>query len=103
MRSRSSRNCCLNGTWILVTPRHNNLTKPIAEPQSEFEIPVQRTERPAALAGLRYLSAGCAQNGVEIIKGVLSADHVHMFVPVLPKLVISDLMLLIKGRSSCKI
>jgi len=42
----------------------------------------------------------CAQNGVEIIKGVLSADHVHMFVSIPPKLAVSDLMRLMKGRSS---
>jgi len=45
----------------------------------------------------------CAQNSVEIIKGVLSADHVHMFVSVPPKLAISDLVRLMKGRSSHKI
>ena len=42
----------------------------------------------------------CAQNGVEIIKGALSADHVHMFVSIPPKLAVSDLMRLMKGRSS---
>lgn len=42
----------------------------------------------------------CAQNGVEIIKGVLSTDHVHMFVSIPPKLAVSDLMRLMKGRSS---
>ena len=45
----------------------------------------------------------CAQNGDEIIKGVLSCDHVHMFVSVPPKLAISDLVRLTKGRSSHKI
>jgi putative transposase len=45
----------------------------------------------------------CAQNGVEIIRGVLSSDHVHMFVSVPPKLAISNLMRLMKGRSSQKI
>ena len=45
----------------------------------------------------------CAQNGVEIIRGVLSSDHVHMFVSVPPQLAISDLMRLMKGRSSHKI
>ena len=39
----------------------------------------------------------CAQNGVEIIRGVLSSDHVHMFVSVPPKLAISDLMRLMKA------
>jgi len=42
----------------------------------------------------------CSQNGVDIIKGVLSADHVHMFVSIPPKLAVSDLMQRMKGRSS---
>jgi putative transposase len=42
----------------------------------------------------------CAENGVEIIKGVLSSDHIHMFVSVPPKLAISDLVRKMKGRSS---
>jgi putative transposase len=45
----------------------------------------------------------CAQNGVDIIHGVLSSNHVHMFVSVPPKLAISDLMRLMKGRSSHKV
>jgi len=45
----------------------------------------------------------CAENGVEIIRGALSADHVHMFVSVPPKLAISDLMRKMKGRSSHKV
>jgi len=45
----------------------------------------------------------CAEKGVDIIRGVLSNDHVHMFVSVPPKLAISDLMRLMKGRSSHKV
>ena len=45
----------------------------------------------------------CAENGVDIIRGVLSNDHVHMFVSVPPKLAISDLMRLMKRRSSHKV
>ena len=45
----------------------------------------------------------CAENGVEIIRGVLSSDHIHMFVSVPPKLAISDLVRKMKGRSSRKI
>ena len=45
----------------------------------------------------------CAENEVEIIKGVLSKDHVHMLVSVPPKLSISDFMRKAKGRSSRKI
>lgn len=42
----------------------------------------------------------CAENGVDIINGVLSSDHVHMFVSIPPKLSVSDFMRKIKERSS---
>ncbi len=45
----------------------------------------------------------CSEKGVDIITGVLSSDHVHMFVSVPPKLAISDLVRLMKGRSSHKV
>ncbi len=38
-----------------------------------------------------------------IIKGMLSSDHVHLFVSVPPKLAISDPVRLLKGRSSHKV
>ena len=40
---------------------------------------------------------------VQIIEGVLSSDHIHMFVSVPPHIAISDLMQRAKGRSSYKI
>ncbi|MEM6661290.1 MAG: IS200/IS605 family transposase [Pseudomonadota bacterium] len=45
----------------------------------------------------------CAEKGVEIIKGVLSSDHVHMLVSVPPKPAISDSVGKKNGRSSRKI
>jgi putative transposase len=45
----------------------------------------------------------CREMGVEIVKGVLSSDHVHMFVSVPPHVAISDLLQRMKGRSSQKI
>ena len=45
----------------------------------------------------------CGELGVEIIKGVLSKDHVHMFVSVPPQHAISRVMQLIMGRSSLRI
>ena len=45
----------------------------------------------------------CEELGVTIISGVLSADHVHMFVSIPPHLAVSDVMRRIKGRSSQKI
>ena len=44
----------------------------------------------------------CGENGVEILHGVLSRDHVHMFVCVPPKIAIADLVRQMKGRSSYK-
>ncbi len=45
----------------------------------------------------------CSENRVEIIKGVLASDHVHMFVSIPPSLSVSDLMRKMKGRSSHKV
>ena len=45
----------------------------------------------------------CAELGVEIIKGVLSRDHVHMFISVPPQHALSDVMRRIKWRSSRRI
>ncbi len=45
----------------------------------------------------------CSENRVEIIKGVLASDQVHMFVSIPPSLSVSDLMRKMKGRSSHKV
>jgi len=45
----------------------------------------------------------CDQLGVRIIKGVLSKDHVHMFVEIPPKLSVSNYMRRVKGCTSRKI
>jgi len=45
----------------------------------------------------------CRENEVDILRRVLSSDHVRMFVLVPPKLPISDLMRRMKGRSSDKV
>ena len=45
----------------------------------------------------------CKTNEVEIIKGHVSADHVHLFVSVPPHIAVSKLMQYIKGKSSRKI
>ena len=45
----------------------------------------------------------CAENRVEIVKGVLASDHVHMFVSIPPNLSVSDFMRKMKGRSSHKV
>lgn len=45
----------------------------------------------------------CEEMGVSIVKGVLSTDHVHMFLSIPPHLSLSNVMQRIKGRSSRKI
>ena len=45
----------------------------------------------------------CDQLGVSIIKGVLSSNHIHMFVEIPPKISVSDYMRRIKGCTSRRI
>ncbi len=44
----------------------------------------------------------CRANDVEIIKGHISRDHVHIFVSVPPQLSVSQLVKLVKGKTSRK-
>ena len=41
--------------------------------------------------------------GVRIVNGVLTADHVHMFVEIPPHISVSEFVKIAKGRSSRKI
>jgi putative transposase len=43
------------------------------------------------------------QLGVKIINGVLSADHIHLFVEIPPHISVSDFVKITKGRSSRRI
>jgi putative transposase len=45
----------------------------------------------------------CAEMRVQIVKGALSSDHVHMFLSIPPHLALSTVMQRIKGRSSRRI
>ncbi|MEM6430085.1 MAG: IS200/IS605 family transposase, partial [Deinococcota bacterium] len=45
----------------------------------------------------------CSELNVEIIKGVVSGDHVHMLVSIPPQLAVSKLVQRIKGKSSYKL
>ena len=44
----------------------------------------------------------CKSKDVEILKGHISRDHVHIFVSVPPHISVSDLLKSVKGRSSRK-
>jgi len=45
----------------------------------------------------------CQTLGVKVISGVLSSNHVHMFVEIPPKLSVSEFMRRVKGATSRKI
>jgi Transposase and inactivated derivatives len=45
----------------------------------------------------------CKEHDVEIIKGHLSSDHIHLFVSVPPHISLSKLVQYIKGKSSYKL
>ena len=45
----------------------------------------------------------CESNDIEIIKGRVSKDHVHLYISYPPKLAVSEIMRRIKGRTSRKI
>ncbi len=45
----------------------------------------------------------CEAEGVEILKGVVSKDHIHMHIEYRPNQDISTLVKLLKGRSSRKL
>jgi putative transposase len=45
----------------------------------------------------------CATHSVDIIKGHVSQDHIHLFVSVPPRISISKLVQFLKGKSSRKL
>ena len=45
----------------------------------------------------------CDTNDIEIIKGRISKDHIHLYISYPPKLSVSEIVRKLKGRSSRKI
>ncbi|WP_218141714.1 IS200/IS605 family transposase [Nitrosomonas sp. Nm51] len=45
----------------------------------------------------------CNELGVKVVRGVLSTNHIHMFVEIPPHISVSYFMQRVKGRSSRKI
>ena len=45
----------------------------------------------------------CKELGVQIVSGVLSREHVHMFVEIPPHIAVSDFVRRVKGRSSHRV
>jgi putative transposase len=45
----------------------------------------------------------CDEPGVQIVSGVLSKEHVHMFVEIPPHIAVSNFVRRVKGRSSHRV
>ena len=45
----------------------------------------------------------CDSNDIEILRGVVSKDHLHVYISYPPKLSVSDMVKWMKGRSSRKL
>lgn len=68
---------------------------------TKYRKPVLNTKR--ALRVRELIREICKTESVEIIKGHVSKDHIHIFVSVPPQLSISKLAQLIKGKTSRKL
>ena len=67
---------------------------------TKYRKPVLRGEIAERVRGL--IREICKANDVEILKGHISTDHVHIFVSVPPHLSVSQLVQLMKGKTSRK-
>jgi putative transposase len=56
-----------------------------------------------ALKTREILRQICSAESVEIIRGHVSRDHVHLFVPIPPQVTISRFVQKLKGKSSHKL
>ena len=68
---------------------------------TKYRYPVLQGEMRERLREI--IRQSCTAMKVQIVKGVLSRDHVHMFLSIPPHLALSTVMQNVKGRSSRKI
>ena len=68
---------------------------------TKYRKPVMRGEVGTRLREL--IREICGASEVTIIKGHVSSDHVHLFVSVPPRVTISRLLQMLKGKSSYKL
>ncbi len=69
----------------------------------QYQLPMDDEQSGLKIRIGKIIRQTCNELGVEIIMGVLSTDHVHMFITVSPKHSLSDVMRCVKGRSSRRI
>ncbi len=68
---------------------------------TKYRKPVLRADIAVRLRNL--IREVCKSNDVEIMKGHVSKDHVHIFVSVPPHISVSQLVKLLKGKTSRKL
>ena len=68
---------------------------------TKYRKPVLRADIAVRLINL--IREICKSNDVEIMKGYVSKDHVHIFVSVPPNISVSQLVKLLKGKTSRKL
>jgi putative transposase len=66
----------------------------------DHEVSLQGAGRRVAGADTNDIRQLCKELGVQIVSGVLSREHVHMFVEIPPHIAVSDFVRRVKGRSS---
>ena len=59
--------------------------------------------KPVGLRVRELIRQTCDKKDIEIIQGVVSKDHVHLYISYPPKLSVSEIVKALKGRSSRKI
>src|SRR5437016_5337767 len=77
--------------------RESHGFSPSVSHRLDHEVSLQGAGRRVAGAGTNDYPAAV---GVQIVSGVLSREHVHMFVEIPPHIAVSDFVRRVKGRSS---
>ena len=82
--SHSAYSLKVHLVWI-TKYRYKVLTKPVGKRVREI------------------IRQDCASMDIQIISGVISSDHIHLFISYPPKLSVSEIVKKLKGRSSRKV
>ena len=69
----------------------------------DHQISVQSFNACDKIKGARNNSPGSRREGIKIENGVISSDHLHIFVSIPPHIAVSEFVQKAKGRSSRKI
>src|ERR1700730_6459568 len=80
--------------------RESHGFSPSVSHRLDHEVSLQGAGRRVAGADTNDYPELCKELGVQIVSGVLSREHVHMFVEIPPHIAVSDFVRRVKARSS---